>query len=179
VIDPDVGLLVCGACALLFATASWHKARAPAEFAAILRSYQLAPRPALWALRWLIPAVELATAVGLLMPFARSRAALAGATLLLVYAAAIAVNLVRRRLDLDCGCSVRHARRPIARWMVIRNVLLAAALAATTAPWSARPLGVVDAITVGGGVAIATLLYAAIDRLLGEVVPRAAARHVR
>jgi hypothetical protein len=173
-IDPDVGLLASGGAALLFAAASWHKWSAATQFEAVLRSYRLLPDAAVAPLAWLIPALELGLALGLLSAATRRPSALVGAALLLAYALAIAINLGRRRIDLDCGCAVRHERRPIALWMVIRNLLLAAALAASVAPWGVRPLGAVDALTVGGGVVIAALLYGAIDRLLGQVMPRAA-----
>jgi len=39
---------------------------------------------------------------------------------------------------------------------------------------SQRALGAIDALTVGGGVVIAALLYGAVDQLLGQVAPRAA-----
>ncbi len=94
--------------------------------------------------------------------------------MLLAYALAIGINLRRGRADLDCGCAVRQQRRPIARWMVLRNALLAAVLGAAAAPWDSRPLGAVDALTVIGGVAIAAFVYVAVDRLLGELAPRAA-----
>jgi hypothetical protein len=37
-----------------------------------------------------------------------------------------------------------------------------------------RPLGWTDAITVGGGLTVLALLYVALDRLLGQVMPRTA-----
>ena len=174
-IDPVVGLLIVGALMALFVSASWHKWRALADFEAVLVNYQLVPLTVAHVLRVVVPALELLLALALAYERTRPAAAVAGATLLLCYAAAIAVNLRRERRDLDCGCAAWNERRPIAPWMVVRNVALAGTLAAALVPWSARPLGAVDALTVGGGVVIAVLLYAAIDRLLGQLVPRAAA----
>jgi hypothetical protein len=59
--------------------------------------------------------------------------------------------------------------------MVVRNLVLATALAGALLPRSPRPLGAVDALTIGGGAAILALLYVAIDQLLGQIMPRAAA----
>ena len=59
--------------------------------------------------------------------------------LLLTYAIAIAINLARGRRDLDCGCAGPNERRPIAAWMVWRNVGIAILLAAVLLPWSAAP----------------------------------------
>jgi hypothetical protein len=95
--------------------------------------------------------------------------------LLIMYALAISLNLARRRIDLDCGCAGPADRRPIAAWMVWRNLLLALLLGSTLVPWSARPLTAVDAVTIVCGVLAATVVYAAVDRLLGQVMPRTAA----
>ncbi len=173
--DPDVGALIVAAFALLFASASWHKWRAPAEFESVLLNYRLIPAGLSPALKLLIPSLELGLAIGLLVPAARSAAALAGIVLLAGYAAAIAINLRRNRRDLDCGCGARRDRRPIAPWMVGRNVLLASVLALALVPVAPRELGAIDALTIGGGVAILALLYLATDQLLGQVAPRAAA----
>jgi hypothetical protein len=174
-LDPGIGYAMAGAFALLFAHAALGKWRSPAEFRAVLANYRLVPAPLAAALTWLVPALESAIALALLAAPARVVAALAGAVLMLAYAAAIAANLRRGRYDLDCGCGGPAERRPIAAWMVWRNVVLAAALAAIGPQWSARALGWTDLPTVAGGVAVATLLYVALDRLLGQVMPRTAA----
>ena len=104
----------------------------------------------------------------------RAWAALAASGLLLVYAAGMALNLARHRRDLDCGCAAAGRRRPIAAWMVWRNLLLALASTAAALPWIRRPLVGEDLLTVAAGAAAVVALYAAVDRLLGEVAPRAA-----
>ena len=173
--DPDVGALIVAAFALLFASASWHKWRSLAEFEAVLLNYRLAPARLGPLLKVLIPALELVLAGALLFAATRRVAAATGIVVLLGYATAIAINLLRNRRDLDCGCGARDDRRPIAPWMVARNLVLATLLGGAVLPWSARALGAVDALTIGGGVALLALLYVAIDQLLGQVLPRAAA----
>lgn len=173
-IDPDVGFLVVAAIGLLLASASLHKFRALTDFEAVLANYRMLPAGLTPLFKWLVPAAEAGVAIALFYESTRRAAAGAGVLLLLGYAGAIGVNLHRNRLDLDCGCGARNDRRPIASWMVVRNLVVAAALAASAAPWSARTLGAVDALTIAGGVAIAALLYLALDELLGQVMPRAA-----
>ena len=91
-----------------------------------------------------------------------------GILLLSAYAAAIAVNLGRGRRDLACGCGGPDERRPIAAWMVWRNILIAlAAGAAAFAPWSDRPLTLTDGVTVVCGVLTLALIYLCADQLLG------------
>ena len=158
-------LLAC--CALLFASAALHKLGDPAHFTEVLRAYRVLPEGAV-RFAPLVPLAELTVAAGLLPTATRFGAGLGGAGLLAGYAAAIAVNLGRGRRDLACGCGGPDDARPIAPWMVVRNLVLALLLAVTLLPWKTRPLSPVDALTVGGGAAVATLLYASLDRLLGR-----------
>jgi hypothetical protein len=172
-IDPAVGALLAGAFALLFASAALHKLRDLKSFAEAFRAYEVLPAGAA-RLAWLVPALELTVAVGMLAAASRAGASATGAALLLGYACAIGINLGRGRGDLACGCGGPEERRPIATWMVWRNLILAGLLGALLLPWVARPMQPADALTIGAGTAVAALLYMSVDRLLGRVVPRAA-----
>jgi hypothetical protein len=172
-IDPAIGALLAGAFALLFAGAALHKLRSPQRFAELFRAYRLLPE-ALAGLWWAVPLLELTTAAGLLAGASRAGACATGAALLLGYAAAMAVNLRRGRRDLSCGCGAPGERRPIAEWMVWRNVILAALLGALRLPWSMRTMTAADALTIGAGTAVASLLYISVDQLLGRLAPAAA-----
>ncbi|HEY6823926.1 MAG TPA: MauE/DoxX family redox-associated membrane protein [Steroidobacteraceae bacterium] len=166
-IDPAVGALLAGAFALLFASAALHKFLDAERFAGAFRAYEVVPPPLAWVWR-LVPILELVIALALLPAGSRRGAAAAGAALLLAYAGAIAINLGRGRRDLDCGCGGPSERRPIGMWMVWRNVLLAALLAALRLPWADRPLSAVDALTIGAGTAMAALLYMSLDTLFAR-----------
>jgi len=173
-IDPAVGALLAGAFALLFASAALHKLAALAQFSEVFRAYAVVPA-ALAPLAALVPVLELTVGAALLERGSRAGAAAAGIGLLLAYAAAIGINLARGRRDLDCGCGGPHERRPIAPWMVWRNLILAGLLGAMLLPWTKRPLGPTDALTIGAGTAVAALLYISLDGLLGRLVMRTAA----
>lgn len=171
-IDPAVGyLIVCGAAAL-FGSAAAHKLRALPEFAGSLAAYRVLPGVFARRWAWIVPCVEAAIALAIVLPRWRVFGALAGCALLISYAAAIALNLARGRSDLDCGCGGPGSRRPIGTWMVWRNMALCAVLGAIALPWDARPLGPVDALTVIGGWAAGGLLYRSVDRLAGEIAPK-------
>lgn len=172
-LDPAIGFLIIGCCALLFVSAALQKLRALARFAEVLRAYRVLPE-AVSQLAVLVPLLELALGLALLVPVTRMAAAAAGAVLLALYAGAIALNLARGRRDLACGCGGSD-ERPIAAWMVVRNLLLAALLGVTLVSWQVRTLSPTDLLTVAGGVVVATLLHVSLDRLLGRLVPRAAA----
>jgi hypothetical protein len=172
-VDPAIGALLAGLFALLFATAAVQKLRAPGHFSQVFAAYRVLPI-ALSRVAVLLPVLEAAVAAALLLPATRVVAACTGAVLLLAYASAIAINLRRGRLALACGCGGPHERRPIAPWMVVRNLLLAAMLPVVTLPWLPRSLSAVDGVTVVGGIAVGALLYTSLDRLLARVAPAGA-----
>ena len=171
-IDPAIGTLLAGAFALLFASAALHKVRDLALFAQILAAYRVLPGAA--RLAWLVPLTEVLVGAGLLLPGTRAAAAAIGAGMLVLYALAMAVNLLRGRRELSCGCGGPDDRRPIGAWMVWRNLLLAGALALVTLPWTIRPLQALDFLTVAAGVAVTALIYMSADGLLARIAPRTA-----
>ena len=166
-LDPAIGLWATASIALLFASAGVHKLRDLRRFEEIFAAYGLVPASARLRVSWAVPVAEIGVAVGLLSDVCRPYAGAVGIFLLSGYAAAIAVNLRRGRRDLACGCGGPDERRPIAAWMVWRNILISLALAAVLAPWAARPLGLTDAVTVVFGLLTLALVYLCIDQLLG------------
>lgn len=173
-LDPAFGYLIIVGIALLFASAAAQKLRSPAHFAEIFAGYRLLPDTAARRLAWLIPCIELAVAAALLWEPGRRVALIAAVAVLLAYASGLGVNLFRGRLDLDCGCGAAHDRRTLSPWMVWRNLLLASVLGLAALPWSPRACGLTDLLTVMAGLMACAALYAAIDRLLGDVAPKAA-----
>jgi len=166
VLDPVPGLVIALASALLFGVAAWQKLRSWPQFAAALAAYGVVPAVLARPVALVIPAAEAAIAAGLTSDSCRSYAALAGCVLLLAYAAGIGANLWRGRLHLDCGCSGPGDRRPIAKWMVVRNALIALALAMDAAGWAPRALGATDALTVAAAATAVVILYSAATLLL-------------
>jgi len=171
-LDPAFGYLIIGSAALLFAVAGGHKLRSLAAFAEVFAAYRVLPESAARRLARLVPCLEFAIALALLWPPGRRAALAAASALLAAYAAALGLNLLRGRRELDCGCGAAGDRRPIAAWMVWRNVLLMLALGIAAAPWGARPFGAADLATIIGGLIALAVLYAAVDKLLGDVAPR-------
>ena len=165
--------MVVMALALLFAHAALGKWRSLAEFSSVLGAYRLFPAPLVGALSVLVATLESTVAALLLAEHTRGYAVAVGGALLSGYAIAIAINLHRGRIDLDCGCAGPGHRRPIARWMLWRNIVLVGTLGLMALPWSTRALQPSDWVTVGGGLAAIVLLYGSFDRLLGQVMPRA------
>ena len=167
-IDPAIAALIVACITLLFAGAALHKVRDLRRFDEIFTAYGLLPLAARLRLSRAVPFVEALVAAGLPFEVARTAAACVGIVLLLGYAAAISVNLLRGRRELACGCGGPDDRRPIAPWMVWRNVLFALVLFPVMLPWSPRPLELTDMVTIGFGTATCALVYLCLDRLLGR-----------
>ncbi len=174
-LDPAIGFLIIIGIALLFAIAGIHKLRNLAVFTEVFVAYRVLPESAGRRLAWLIPCIELATAMALLWVPSRHSAIIAAMGLLFGYASGLGVNLARGRRELDCGCGTAGNRRSIAAWMIWRNLFLALALAIAAMPWVARPFDGFDFLTVMGGLTALVALYVAVDQLLGDVAPKALA----
>lgn len=166
--DPVLVLATSIGLASLFLAAALHKLQQLAEFRAALEGYRVLP-PALVepALR-LIPLAEAAAAVGLLLPQTRSLAALFGAALLLAYAAAMALVVVRGRQTLDCGCSLGGASQPVSAALIVRNVtlVLLALNVAGAAGW--RELSLYDWVLVVLMALVGIVLYAILNTLIAS-----------
>jgi Methylamine utilisation protein MauE len=168
-IDPVIALIVSTAIAVLFASAALSKLAARAEFKAALAAYDILPSGALGMASYIVPVCELLIVAGLVPPATRAVAIGLAASILSGYALAIAVNLRRGRRYIDCGCGGFGKRRPIAPWMVARNLSLSLLLVlCDVVPDSVRPLHWMDAVTVLGAVVIISFLYLALEELLGR-----------
>lgn len=176
-IDASAVLLLAwvvrAALAVLFATALWHKARAPREFVAALGNYRLLPArvvPVAAGGLLFAEAVVLAGLLAYLVPVGPF-AALA-ALLLSGYAVGIAVNLGRGRTTIDCGCHGFSGRQQIAGWMVLRNLVLAtAAIVLARLGQGGEPLPLPaanDWVTIGGATAMVCLLYVVLHYLMAN-----------
>lgn len=147
----------------VFALAALHKLRDRAGFRLALRGYALLPEPALPVVGVALPLLELSAVAALLGSPAPAVGVGIAASLLLLYSAAIGVNLLRGRRDIDCGCGGPAAGRTLGADLLGRNALLLGALALCAPPPGARPLVWVDGLTVVAGAASLALLYAAAE----------------
>ena len=164
-IDPSIALACRLLGALVFATAVAGKIRHRHELAGVVANYRLLPEalsvPAAWGTVALEILVVLSLAGGL---YLKAGVALAIA-LLSLFAVAMAINLVRGRREIDCGCFQSGLRQTLSGGLIGRNLVLSAALSSlfvATTPLAA-PLQWVDG--VGAGIA-AYSLYRAFDQLL-------------
>lgn len=165
-IDPVPASVLALALAALWAASGVHKLRDRTAFAGTLAAYALLPQRAVDVVARALPLIEMAVATGLLFRATREAAALLSTLLLWLYALAIAINLRRGRLELDCGCLGFGRRSTISMTLLWRNaVLVLASLAVGFLPRRERALDWIDLFTVAVGLAAVALLYAAVDGL--------------
>jgi len=166
-LDPAIAWTLSLGLALLLGAAAGHKLRHVTGFRQVLAGYRLLPPGLLPIAAVVVIGTEvLAAALLALVPTRPGGAALA-AGLLAVYAVALAINLLRGRTRIDCGCLPIGRSDRIAWWMVGRNLGLIAIAVVAALPSSPRELVALDLLTIGGTVATVALLYTAVGRLGG------------
>ena len=167
-LDPVIPLVIALSLAVLWLTAAAHKLRAFDAFSGVLADYRLLSVRATGICAAAVIGAELCLGIGLLMPTGRNFTLAGSALVLVLYAGAIAVNLVRGRRFIDCGCSGFARQQPLGAWLVARNLLLALVAVAATLPEQGRVLIWFDAVVVSAAVCISAFLYASIDRLIAQ-----------
>ncbi|MFH5774877.1 MauE/DoxX family redox-associated membrane protein [Paracoccus sp. NGMCC 1.201697] len=168
--EPVVAWTLRSFLAVLFASAALSKLTAIDEFHGVVRNFRLLPDALARPVAMVLPVVELAVAAGLLIgPLARP-AALVAAALLAVFGLAIAINVLRGRSQIDCGCFRNGMKQRISWATVGRNVVLTAlALGAGALLATGRAAGPGEIATgLVAGLTL-TLLYLGAEMLGGLV----------
>ena len=153
--------------AAIFARASLHKWRDRSHFVAELRAYRLTPDALASPLAMSLAMIEAIVALTLLNPD-WNLPALIAAGLFAVHGAAIAINLLRGRTEIRCGCGGPLAAQSTIDWsLVIRNATLAmVALLIAAAP--VTPLLPTHWLIVLPASATALLLYEATEQAIAN-----------
>ncbi len=144
-----------------------QKLRDPLFTAATIDDYRLLSEGSGVRIARALAVLEVSVGFFILLPFTRVPALSVAALLLLVYGAAMALNLLRGRRDIDCGCAGAGQLHRLSAALVLRNVLLAvAALAAAGASaepahWTGWLFGFLCAV-------VSALLYASVNALLAN-----------
>ena len=164
--DPGIQLIAALILSYVFVLAGLHKCKAPAEFATTLANYRILPEGLNRQCVYLFPVAEIMTGIALLIPATLPAAALSARILLCIYIAAIAVNLLRGRRNIDCGCGGPAQKQTISEWMIVRNgiLLLLAFIAGSQA--EARALLWFDWLIIIMATVMGCLFYNIINQLL-------------
>ncbi len=167
--DPVTAMLASLFLGLVLVTAALPKIRHADEFQGVVANYRLLPTFLVMPFARLLPWIELACAVALLVPAWRETAAWVAAGLFMMFALGLAINVGRGRTHIDCGC----VRRPtsmsrIGMFHVLRALALAGiALYAAVVPVDVASIAVESWLIGIASAALLTLIYLAADMMVG------------
>lgn len=162
-LHPVFVIVAAGTLVCLFARALAHKISDFAWFSATLGAYKLLPATLAQPAAYALALGEAMVIVGLIVPATRPAAAMLGVALLVVYGAAIAINLARGNRRIDCGCG--GAGQGLSWFLVVRNILLVAVAFVAAAQPLPADIGVLGWIGVVCGIASLMLLIAGAEQL--------------
>jgi hypothetical protein len=169
--DPVVTKTISIAFGILLLVSARHKLRALDAFRAVLLDYQFLPPALVPFAAWAIAGAEMVIGilwfVGGAVP--TLLAASLTALLLATYALAVAINLLRGRVHISCGCGLSASGSEQLSWgLVLRNGALVAVAIAAAFPVLVRELQWLDYLTLLAALSATTLLYVASTQLLGN-----------
>jgi len=163
-IDPLLPLVISTALALLFFMAARHKLGDKRRFEAQLAAYQIVPAPLLRVSARTLPWIEMSLVFLLLIPFTRAFAASIAATLLVMYALAMAVNISRGRREIDCGCGDKPQTLSVT--LLVRNAVLAAGSLLLVVPVMDRAMTTTDLVFVVLLTTVLAMAYLMVELLV-------------
>lgn len=129
--------------AIVLVTAAVAKLRDRSSFLGTVAAYRLLPDALVTPFATLLPPVELLLGLALCSGLVPAATAFGAAGLLLLFAAAMAINIRRGRASIDCGCTPGKGGQPLHWLLVVRNGVIALALclsAGVAAPMDAAVL---------------------------------------
>ncbi len=174
--EPMFGVFARGLLAAVFASAAVSKIGRAEEFHGVVRNFRIGPEAAAKPVALILPWIELAVALALLAPWTVALGAWGSAVLLVLFAAAMSVNLRRGRRAIDCGCFRAGLRQNLSWSLVARNLGLTALAVwlAAAAPGMAAP-GIFDLLFGAAAAGLAFLIYVGAALLGGLSTSRASA----
>jgi hypothetical protein len=166
--DASLTSLIAGAAAtylgLVFAHGAWHKITDFDSFTGFVADYQVVPTTIISVVSKFIVGAEMAMPLALLIHQGRKYSAALAIALLLGYASAMTVNLLRGRTQIDCGCG--NATQPLAWSLVVRNCALAGIATLILLPTGGPDLSVAEVAAVLGGGFIAWVTLGVVGQVL-------------
>lgn len=167
-LDPTLPHMGAAFLAIVLLSGGWQKLRNFDTFAMALEQYRLLPASLAPAAAGAVLAAELAAGM-LLLPIATRATGAALALLVLVLVtAAVALNLLRGRRAIDCGCGGPEGSQHLSWALVLRNGLLGLSVGLAVATETPRTLVWLDGITVLLGTLALYGLYAAANQLMAN-----------
>ncbi len=170
-LDPVAASALCSVLSVIFLTGAWQKLRDPALFQANVENYRLLPDVLARPAAILLPVWELTAGVLVLFDSMRVAGAVLATGLLTVVTAAVIINLLRGRTELDCGCGSLggHVGDQTLNWgLPARNGVLVLAAMLVLREDAARALVWIDYLSVAGGTLGLLGLYVTANQLMAN-----------
>ncbi len=164
-LDPVFMWIIRLCLSMLFMFAALHKTKDAAYFESVLASYQLLPNKLIYLAGKLFISAEVITSLALLIGPSRSLGAVLAFLLLSIYGAAMAINLLKGKRLLDCGCHLQAQKQAISWHLVLRNALLAGVALLLLLPETIRHLQIYDLAVVAFGFTMCVLIYTIASQL--------------
>ena len=160
--------MICLFLSYLFFTGGYSKFRDIHHFQAVLADYRILPPPISFLFARLLPLIEILTGLALLITSLRYPGLLLATLLLAGFSCAMAINLLRGRADLECGCGGMLHKQAVNYWILGRNILLTG-LAFWACTSSGLPAtGALEWIFAFLGALLAALFYEAFNQLIAN-----------
>lgn len=166
-LDPLIFYWVKYFIALVFLLSLSHKFRDFGLFAQQVRDYRVIPSVFITTSAVLIVLSEAAVVLLLIVTDAAVGIYLAS-FLLLIYAIAMMINLLRGRTEIDCGCAGPGNGQAISYALVIRNCLLAILVLSAGVVTTGRVLLSADYVMLILSLVVSILLYLTINQLIAN-----------
>jgi len=167
-LDPIYSLTIAVLIAFVFALAAIHKVLDYSRHAGVVADYRVVPEWSVPMLAPLLIVLEFAVVVFVLLPGTRSAGLILTTGLLLIYIFSIALNLVRGRTSIDCGCGWGSQGHPISAWLIFRNLVMIAVTVAALLPSTNRLLHLGDWILAAFAGTAVIAIYSIGDLLIAN-----------
>ena len=132
----------------------------------VVANYRLLPAGLVGPVSALLPPAEMILALLLLTGVAQYGAAMAAIALLVLFAAAMGINLRRGRAHIDCGCGQSFLQQTLRWTLIARNAVLVAMLLPSltqTAPMTLSAM--LTSVSAGAGFFLLYLLFNTLSAL--------------
>jgi len=170
-LDPVAASALSAVLSVIFLTGAWQKLRDPALFQANVENYRLLPDVLAWPAAILLPVWELAAAILVLFDPTRTAGTILAIGLLSVVTAAVIINLLRGRTEIDCGCGSLggHVGDQTLNWgLPARNAVLVLAAMLILREDATRALVWIDYLSVAGATLGLLGLYVTANQLMAN-----------
>lgn len=167
-LDPTLPHIAAALLAIVFLGGAWQKLRDLDGLSAAIEQYRLMPSALAASAARALVAAELAAGLLLLPVPTRGVGAALSALLLAAVTLAVAINLLRGRSAIDCGCGGPEGGQHLSWGLVLRNALLGLAAGTAVAAETPREPVWLDGLTVVAGTLALYGLYAAANQLMAN-----------